>query len=66
MPPIIRTYATDRIELARWGFWPDEWKRSKHSRAMINARLETAAEEQMFARNVDCSGSMIFPSKCRT
>jgi putative SOS response-associated peptidase YedK len=45
MLPIIRTYATDRIELARWGFWPDEWKRSKHSRAMINARLETAAEE---------------------
>src|SRR5262249_41593066 len=23
MLPIIRTYATDRIELARWGFWPD-------------------------------------------
>src|SRR5215468_7918884 len=49
MLPIIRTYATDRIELARWGLWPDEWKRSKHSRAMINARLETAAEELMFA-----------------
>jgi len=26
MLPIIRTYATDRIELARWGFWPEEWK----------------------------------------
>src|SRR5215468_2854931 len=49
MLPIIRTYATDRIELACWGFWPEEWKRSKHSRAMINARLETAAEKPMFA-----------------
>ena len=42
MLPIIRTYVTNRIELARWGFWPEEWKRSKHTRAMINARLETA------------------------
>src|SRR5215813_14222696 len=45
----IRTYATDRIELAPWSFWPEEWKRSKHSRAMINARLETAAEKPMFS-----------------
>src|SRR5215510_3410836 len=49
MLPIIRTYAPDRIELARWGFWPEEWKRSKHSRAMINARVETATEKPMFA-----------------
>jgi len=45
----IRTYATDRIELAPWSFWPEEWKRSKHSRAMINARLEAAAEKPMFS-----------------
>jgi putative SOS response-associated peptidase YedK len=49
MLPIIRTHGPNRIELARWGFWPEEWKRSKHSRAMINARLETAAEKPMFA-----------------
>src|SRR5215471_2011665 len=49
MLPIIRTYAPNRVELARWGFWPEEWKRSKHSRAMINARLETAAEKPMFS-----------------
>jgi len=28
MLPIIRTYHPDRIELARWGFWPEEWKRN--------------------------------------
>jgi putative SOS response-associated peptidase YedK len=49
MLPIIRTNRPDTIELATWGFWPEEWKRSNHSRAMINARLETAAEKQMFA-----------------
>src|SRR5215470_10861008 len=49
MLPIIRTYAPNRVELARWGFSPEEWKRSKHSRAMINARLETAAEKPMFS-----------------
>jgi putative SOS response-associated peptidase YedK len=48
MLPIIRTYRPDMIELARWGFWPEEWKRPKHSRAMINARLETAATKPMF------------------
>jgi putative SOS response-associated peptidase YedK len=46
---VIHTYATNRIELAKWGFCPEEWKRSKHSRAMINARLETAAEKPMFS-----------------
>jgi putative SOS response-associated peptidase YedK len=51
MLPIIRTYASSRIELARWGFWPEEWKRSKHSRAMINARLETAAEKAMLSNS---------------
>jgi len=49
MLPIIRTYATDRIELARWGFWPEEWKRTKRVSAQINARLETAAEKPMFS-----------------
>jgi len=51
MLPIIRTYHSDHIELARWGFWPGEWKRSKHSRAMINARLETAAEKPMLSNS---------------
>jgi putative SOS response-associated peptidase YedK len=46
---VIRTYATNRIELARWGFWPEEWKRNTQSRPMINARLETTAEKPMFA-----------------
>jgi putative SOS response-associated peptidase YedK len=49
MLPIIRTYGPDRIQLARWGFWPEEWKRNTHSHPMINARLETAAEKPMFA-----------------
>jgi putative SOS response-associated peptidase YedK len=49
MLPIIRTYATDRIELARWGFWPEEWKRSTKVRPQINARFETAAEKAMFS-----------------
>ena len=42
MLPIIRTNASQRIELATWGFWPENWKRSKHIRPQINARLETA------------------------
>jgi putative SOS response-associated peptidase YedK len=45
MLPIIRTHHSDRIELARWGFWPQEWKRNTRSRPMINARLETAGRE---------------------
>ena len=45
----IRTYATTRIALARWGFWPEQWKRSRRNHAMINARLETAAEKPMFS-----------------
>jgi SOS response associated peptidase (SRAP) len=49
MLPIIRTYKPDRIELARWGFRPEEWKRSTRVRPQINARLETAAEKPMFA-----------------
>jgi putative SOS response-associated peptidase YedK len=49
MLPIIRTYASDRIELARWGFWPEEWKRNTRVRPQIRARLETAAEKLMFA-----------------
>ncbi len=47
--PIIRTHHPDRIELARWGFWPEDWKRSKNIRPQINARLETAAEKPMLA-----------------
>ena len=27
MLPIMRTHKPDTIELARWGFWPEEWKR---------------------------------------
>jgi putative SOS response-associated peptidase YedK len=49
MLPIIRTYNAARIELAKWGFWPEGWKRSKHMRPQINARLETAAEKPVFA-----------------
>src|SRR5262249_28038113 len=59
MLPIIRTPAPDRIELARWGFGPEEWKRLKHSRAMINARLETAAEKPMFASSFACRHCMV-------
>jgi putative SOS response-associated peptidase YedK len=44
----IRTYASDRIELARWGFWPEEWKRSKQSHPIINARLEAAVKKPIF------------------
>src|SRR5215831_2000550 len=46
--PIIRTYNATRIELASWGYWPDERKRSTRARPMINARLETAADKPMF------------------
>jgi putative SOS response-associated peptidase YedK len=49
MLPIMRTHRPDTIELAKWDFWPEEWKRSKHSHAMINARLETAADKPMFS-----------------
>jgi len=45
MLPIIRTYAPDRIDLARWGFWPEEWKRSKHSRAMDQRPLRDRGRE---------------------
>ena len=48
MLPIIRTYHSDRIELATWGFWPENWKRSKKICPQINARLETADERPMF------------------
>ena len=47
--PIIRTYRPNTIQLATWGFWPENWKRSKKIRPQINARLETAAEKPMFA-----------------
>ena len=47
--PIIRTYRPDTIELTTWGFWPENWKRSKKIRPQINARLETAADKPMFA-----------------
>ena len=48
MLPIIRIYNATRIELASWGFWPEEWKCSTRARPMINARLETAADKPMF------------------
>jgi len=59
MLPIIRTHAPGRIELARWGFWPEEWKRSKQSRAMINARFETAAEKPMFSSSFHARHCMV-------
>jgi hypothetical protein len=46
--PIIRTHARDRVELAKWGFWPEGWKLSKTIRPLINARIETADEKRMF------------------
>jgi len=42
MLPITRTHKPDTIELAKWSFWPEEWKRTKRSHPMINARVETA------------------------
>jgi putative SOS response-associated peptidase YedK len=39
--PIIRTYHSDRIELAKWGFLPEGWKNPR-MRPQNNARLETA------------------------
>ena len=42
MLPIMRTHKPDTIELAKWGSWPEEWKRTKRSHPMINARVETA------------------------
>lgn len=47
--PIIRTYTPERIELAQWGYWPEEWKRTTRARPQNNARLETAASKPMFA-----------------
>jgi putative SOS response-associated peptidase YedK len=29
MLPIIRTYATNRIELAKWGFVREDWKNAR-------------------------------------
>jgi putative SOS response-associated peptidase YedK len=50
MLPIIRTYHPDRIELATWGFRPEEdWRRPSRSRPQINARIETAATKPTFA-----------------
>jgi putative SOS response-associated peptidase YedK len=46
-PPIIRTHAPDRIELAKWGFVREDWKNSR-IRSQNNARLETADEKPMF------------------
>jgi putative SOS response-associated peptidase YedK len=59
MLPIIRTYHATRIELARWGFWPEEWKHNKRSHPMINARFETAAEKPMFASSFSARHCMI-------
>jgi hypothetical protein len=38
MLPIIRTYNSVRIELAKWGFVPERWRRTK-VRPQNNARL---------------------------
>ena len=48
MLPIIRTYHEDRIELAKWGFVPEDWNNSR-MRPQNNARLETAATKPMFS-----------------
>jgi len=48
MLPIIRTYNATRIELASWGFWLEEWKRSTRARPMINARLCRQADVRKF------------------
>jgi putative SOS response-associated peptidase YedK len=48
MLPIIRTYGPDTIELATWGFWPENWKRTNRMSPQINARLDTADEKPMF------------------
>ena len=45
--PIISTFATDNIVLARWGFVPEEWA-STRLHPQLNARVETAAEKPMF------------------
>ena len=45
--PIIRTHRPDRIELARWGFVPENWTTAR-IRPQNNARLETADEKPMF------------------
>jgi putative SOS response-associated peptidase YedK len=45
--PIIRTHRPDTIELAKWGFVPEGWRRTK-MRPQNNARLETADEKPMF------------------
>jgi len=45
--PIITTYASDAITLAKWGFLPEEWT-SAHIRPQNNARLETASDKPMF------------------
>lgn len=49
--PIMRTYHPDRIEIARWGFVPEDWNRHARVRPQNNARVETAAEKPMFARS---------------
>ena len=45
--PIIRTHRPDTIELARWGFVPENWTTSR-MRPQNNARLETADEKRTF------------------
>src|SRR6478735_6727230 len=54
MLPITRTHKPDTIELAKWSFWPEEWKRTKRSHPMINARVETAAEKPMSLQARHC------------
>lgn len=47
MLPIMRTHHPERIELATWGFVPENWR--GRMRPQNNARVETAAEKPMFA-----------------
>ena len=48
--PIIRTYRSHEIVLAKWGFRPEGWKytRTYDIKPQINARVETANVKPMF------------------
>jgi putative SOS response-associated peptidase YedK len=59
MLPIIRTYQPDTIQFAKWGFWSEEWNRSKRLHPMINARVETAAEKPMFSNSFQTRHCMV-------
>jgi putative SOS response-associated peptidase YedK len=57
MLPITRTHKPDTIELAKWSFWPEEWKRTKRSHPMINARVENRGREANVAPSSPLPGA---------